>query len=109
MKEGIYPRSYEGDESYAFISYAHKDSATVWPIIDHMDKDGYRIWYDDGIRPGTEWDDNVAEHIQKADYFVAFISEDYIKSDNCRDELNYARDLNKARMFLMEFLRDCRR
>lgn len=31
MKEGIYPRSYEGDESYAFISYAHKDSATVWP------------------------------------------------------------------------------
>lgn len=100
MKEGIYPRSYEGDESYAFISYAHKDSATVWPIIDHMDKDGYRIWYDDGIRPGTEWDDNVAEHIQKADYFVAFISEDYIKSDNCRDELNYARDLNKARVLI---------
>lgn len=100
MKQNIYPKSYEGDDAYAFISYAHKDSKNVWPIIDHMNKDGYRCWYDDGIRPGTEWDDNVAEHIQKCEYFIAFISEAYIESDNCRDELNYARDLNKARVLI---------
>ena len=45
---------YEGKEPYIFISYAHKDSDRVFPILEELDRRGYRVWYDDGIAPGSE-------------------------------------------------------
>ena len=93
-------RPYDGDEPYIFISYAHKDSAVVLPILEHMVADGYRIWYDEGITPGSEWDDEIALHIDECDSFIAFISNNYLKSENCRDELNFVRDLGKERLLI---------
>lgn len=93
-------RPYSGNESYIFISYAHKDSNEVMPIIDELQKHNYRVWYDEGIDPGTEWDKNIATHIEKCGYFIAFISENYINSSNCKDELNFARDLEKKRFLV---------
>ena len=87
--------SYKGNESYVFISYAHRDSARVYPVIAQMQKDGYRVWFDEGIDPGTEWDENIAKHVIECGYFIAFISDNYLGSNNCKDELNYARDLSK--------------
>lgn len=49
--------SYNGNEPYIFISYAHKDNNTVYPVIARIQKDGYRAWFDEGIDPGTEWDE----------------------------------------------------
>lgn len=46
--------AYKGKEKYIFVSYAHKDSAKVLPIIENMQHAGYRIWYDTGIKAGTE-------------------------------------------------------
>ena len=41
--------AYEGNENYIFVSYAHKDSDRVIPIIEELDAAGFRIWYDSGI------------------------------------------------------------
>ena len=87
--------SYKGDQPYIFISYAHKDGDSVYPIIDRMQRDGYRTWFDEGIDPGTEWDETIAQSINQCGYFIAFISGHYMASDNCKDELKYARDLAK--------------
>lgn len=94
------PVSYKGDQPFIFISYAHRDSEAVWPIISRMQRDGYRVWYDDGIDPGTEWDENIANHVEGCSYFIALLSEGYLASENCRDELNFARDLNKDRLLI---------
>ena len=67
------PVPYRGDQPYIFISYSHKDSRKVWPVIEQMQADGYRVWYDEGIDPGTEWDENIAAHVTGCDYFIAFI------------------------------------
>lgn len=91
---------YDGDKPFIFISYSHRDNEQVWSIIDRMMKDGYRVWYDDGINPGTEWDEFIATKISSCKYFVAFISENYINSDNCKDELNYARDTVENRLLI---------
>lgn len=91
---------YSGKKAYIFISYAHKDKKEVYPIIDKLLNDGFRIWYDDGIDPGTEWDENIAKHIEECGYFIPFISENYLKSSNCKDELNFARDLDKDRFLV---------
>ena len=87
--------SYNGDKPYIFISYAHKDSDAVYPIIQRMQRDGYRTWFDEGIDPGTEWDETIAQSINNCGYFIAFVSKNYLGSNNCKDELNYARDISK--------------
>lgn len=85
---------------YIFISYAHKDSKKVIPIVDRLIKEGYNVWYDEGIDPGTEWDENIAKHINECSYFVAFVTSAYIDSKNCKDELNFSRDLDKEQLLV---------
>ena len=92
--------AYRGNDPYIFISYSHRDGNSVRGIIERMQLDGYRIWFDDGIDPGTEWDENIATHIENCGYFIAFVSNNYIGSENCKDELNYARELSKDRILV---------
>ncbi len=85
---------------FIFVSYSHRDSEKVVEIMKHMRDEGYNLWYDGGIDPGTEWDENIAKHVKDCTYFIAFISKGYIGSDNCKDELNYSRDLDKDRLLV---------
>ena len=94
------PKPYDGAEKYIFVSYSHRDTAEVFPVIERLISEGYRVWFDQGIDPGTEWDENIANHICSCGYFVAFISKNYLQSNNCKDELNYARDLEKDRLIV---------
>ena len=94
------PVAYEGSEPYIFISYAHKNSQEMLELLKKLQESGYRFWYDDGIDPGTEWDEFIAKKIERCSYFIAFLSEEYLASENCRDELNYARDLQKDRLLV---------
>ena len=87
---------YEGKEPYIFVSYAHKDSDRVLPLIEGLSSRGYRVWYDKGIEAGTEWPDYIAEHLENAAAVLAFLSESSLASINCRQEIMYALDLSKA-------------
>ena len=84
---------YEGTQPYVFLSYAHLDSDRVLPIFRSLEEGNYRIWYDGGIEAGTEWPDYIAEHLEKSGCFLAFISKNYLDSQNCKQEINYALDL----------------
>lgn len=85
---------------YIFISYSHRDSNLVLPIISRLSAEGYNVWYDAGIEAGSEWDENIASHIGRCSYFIAFVSKNYINSKNCKDELNYSRDLDKEQFLI---------
>ena len=82
--------AYKGKEKYIFVSYAHKDSEKVLPIIENMQHAGFRIWYDTGIEAGTEWPAYIEESLEKSAVVLAFISSASIESINCRNEINYA-------------------
>lgn len=86
--EGFKP--YEGNEPYIFVSYAHANDADVQEIISDMHRRGYRIWYDEGIEVGSEWQECIASHLAGAHLMIAFISNAYMRSDNCRREMHYA-------------------
>lgn len=94
------PIAYQGDAQYIFISYAHKDAERVLPLISKMQRDGFRVWYDEGITPGDEWDDNIAAHLVNSSFFLGFLSRNYLDSENCKDELYYAFDLNKPQVIV---------
>ena len=93
-------RSYRGNEKYVFLSYAHKDIEMAMEIIAILISNGVRVWFDEGIDPGTEWGKNIAEHVQNSSVFFALISKNYLASDNCLDELAFARD-NKINSLLI--------
>ena len=99
MNEKYVP--YRGyDAPYIFVSYAHKDGNKASEVIEKLQMEQYRVWYDEGIDPGTEWDENIAEHIENCEYFIALLSREYLVSSNCKDELNFARELEKPRLLI---------
>ena len=93
---------YEGSQPYVFVSYCHKDKTRVYPYIEMMARRGYRVWYDEGITPGDEWTENIANHLERCGVFVAFVTENSLNSHNCRREINFAvlKDKNVVSLFL---------
>ena len=85
---------YQGNEPYLFLSYSHRNADSAAEAIRYLKSAGFRVWYDEGVIPATEWDENIAQAIENCDYLIALISEAYLSSSNCLDELNYARDRN---------------
>ena len=55
-----------------------------------MVDNGFRVWFDRGIDPGSEWADTIAEKIKKCSYFISLMSKNYLNSINCTSELNYS-------------------
>ena len=87
--KNLYP-TYSGSDPYVFISYAHKDMQKIMPVIERLNNDKYRLWYDAGIEAGANWPEVVASHLLNSKTVVLFISESFLKSQNCRREVNYA-------------------
>lgn len=96
--------TYQGKEPYIFISYAHKDSGRVIPLIRGLWQQGFRVWYDSGIEAGTEWPEYIAERLMNSGCVVAFLSRSSIDSPNCRQEIRFAIELRKE--LLIVYLED---
>lgn len=87
--------AYRGGDPYIFISYAHSDADRVFAEISRFNNQGYHIWYDEGIAPGNEWEDEIAKRLEGCRLFVVFITKASSDSQNVRDEIYYALDDGK--------------
>ena len=81
---------YSGNEPYIFISYSHEDTHRVMPIINGLQEHGFRIWYDAGIEPSYIWSSSIAERINSCTCFMFFITQNYMDSTYCQNEIYYA-------------------
>ena len=99
-----YAIPYEGDQNYLFFSYCHDNAEQVYPIIERLTIEGFHVWYDDGIHPGEDWPQVIAEHLSRAEACVAAISRASAESHNCRNEVSFAVANNKP--FLSIILED---
>ena len=93
-------KPYDGTGPFIFISYAHRNKTSVMPIIAKLNEENFNVWYDEGVDPGTEWPEIIAQHVENCSYFIACLSPEFIQSENCKDELNYARDLDNIRLIV---------
>lgn len=87
--------AYRGDDPFIFISYAHANASEVFSLIKQFYDQGYHVWYDEGIAPGNEWTDEIADALERASLFLVFISPESQQSPNVRDEINFALNDNK--------------
>ncbi len=89
-----YP-AYRGNEPYIFVSYAHIDSPRVFDEIRRFNEAGFHVWYDEGIAPGNEWTDEIANALDRCSLFVVMITPASVPRQNVLNEINYALDENK--------------
>ena len=89
-----YP-AYRGKEPYIFISYAHKDMEKVYAEIRRFNEAGFNVWYDEGIAPGNEWTDDIADALAGCAVFVVMITPISATRDNVLNEINFALDEKK--------------
>jgi formylglycine-generating enzyme required for sulfatase activity len=89
-------RAYRGGEPFIFVSYAHKDKAVVYPELLRMHEAGYRVWYDEGIIPGEDFTEEIANAICECTKFVVFISRNAMDSSFVRREIRFAVTNKKA-------------
>lgn len=87
--------AYTGNEPYLFVSYSHKDTAAVYPILDALYDRKYRIWYDESCENGNDFRDELRHRIEKAEAVLLFVSKSSMTSPFCGMEIIVARENNK--------------
>lgn len=87
--------AYTGDEPYLFISYSHRDTAKVYPILDALYDKKYRIWYDESCENGNDFRDELRHRIEGSSGVILFVSESSMNSPFCGMEIIVARENGK--------------
>ena len=82
--------AYQGSDPYIFVCYAHDDSGVVYPEIEWLHESGINVWYDEGITPGEEWNEELGRAIDGAAHVVFFVTPAAAASRHCRDEIQFA-------------------
>lgn len=71
-----------------FISYSHKDKELIDQIRKHLIALDYLILSDHQIEIGQDFSTAIFEQIKKADYYLIFLSADYLASNSASSEFN---------------------
>ena len=87
--------AYTGDEPYLFVSYSHRDTSQVYPILDALHDRKYRIWYDESCETGNDFRDELRQRIENCEAVVLFVSEASMRSPFCGMEIIVARENGK--------------
>lgn len=73
-----------------FVSYSHVDRDRWRSLKTHLiplEQEGLmKVWYDDHLEPGDEWQKRLESEIAACDVFLPLLSADFNASDYCRAE-----------------------
>lgn len=81
-----------------FISYAHKNQSAVDPIYTTLRRRGYNVWIDrqeGAIPPGERWENVLKAEVEMSYAMMVCLSSDYLASEWCTREWEYALELGK--------------
>lgn len=78
---------YVGSDDYIFISYSHQDKKVVEDKLHILQRNGFRVWYDSGIRGGQDWKKVLREKIRSCTDFVIFSSRNSVQSEDVKIEI----------------------
>jgi hypothetical protein len=76
--------------TFVFVSYAHQDKALAYAELLRIRSLGIRVWYDEGIEPGSEWPEAIANALNTAAAFVVLITPAAVATRNVRNEIDFA-------------------
>jgi len=78
-----------------FFSYAHEDEPLLNKLKSHLQplrRQGLiDVWHDRDIHAGTEWEQEINEHLNDAEIILLLISPDFMNSEYC-----YSKEMQRA-------------
>ncbi len=98
MIDFIKPSECGENQPYAFISYAHANNELVQKLLAALHARGCRFWYDQGIRTGISWGQEVSMKLLNSSLVIFLVSRASLDSENVKDELYLAKK-NKLPIF----------
>ncbi len=89
------------NEKYVFISYCHRDSEWVYPILRELYSLGLNYWYDSRLDKGDLWDEVVEIRIRDEHCVgsIVFSSYEYMRSKACEQEMHAIYEMSQKRPF----------
>lgn len=80
-----------------FVSYAHDDADTVYPLVPAIEAGGHEVWIDrEGIRSGQTWAGAIVRAIKSASLVCLMCSARAFASDHVRREVYLADKYRKG-------------
>ena len=88
---------YKGNAPYLFVSYAHKDAPQVFDILEMLQKNGVRVWFDkDGIPASVDFTEYIAQRIEHCSKVLFMVSPQSVNADYVRMEIFAALENGKT-------------
>jgi hypothetical protein len=87
-----------------FFSYSSKDRDRVRAIRDALASQGFEIFWDQAVPPGSDWDTWIRQHLNEAKCALVFWSKNSVGSDNVRHEATVAKQQGKLIPVLLDAL-----
>lgn len=83
--------------SQVFLSYRHvpPDEQLAERLCAHLQEQGLRVFLDKQIRVGLDWVAEIDRQLRASDSFVVLLSEESIRSDMVRQEVQTAHELRQ--------------
>lgn len=78
--------AYKGDKPYIFISFISDDGERVLPVLQKLQKQGFRLWFDQSI--GTS--ELTAKKLKEAEGVIIFLSKAAVRSADCSRDITLA-------------------
>ncbi len=69
-----------------FISYKKEDAGRVVRIVESPRAQGFSVWWDHGIAPGSQWDQTIHQELQSAKLVMAIWSEQSVGAPWVKEE-----------------------
>jgi TolB-like protein len=85
-----------------FLSYARQDAARARPIALALERAGHTVWWDEKIRSGGEFSEEIEQALAAADAIVVLWSQSSIDSAWVRDEASEGRDTGRLVPVLLD-------
>ena len=80
---------YTGSKPYIFVSYAHADRPRIDVVLNRIQTNGCRVWYDDDMinRAGQDWKDIIFEKLRASTQCILFWSKNSAASKDVDAEM----------------------
>lgn len=69
-----------------FISYKKEDAGRVVRIVEGLRAEGFSVWWDHGIAPGSQWDQTIQRELDAAKIVVAVWSDQSVHAPWVKEE-----------------------
>lgn len=94
-----------------FYSYCHKDEQYREKLETFLctlrDRGKITEWHDRKIIAGENWSEKIQNELENADIILLLISQDFLASDACKKELDYAFDEKNHKLAIPIILKPC--